>query len=295
MKKLYVLITLLSVIFCANNANADEIKTTENGEITVLVSPYGHIQMNDGDIEEIDNGVLQGVRPGDYFFISCIIRTQERDQPGILQFLDKDQKPLASLPQMTLEVAANKLAVTPDNIEDVKKIGAVYGKNLWIQFIQLRRDIIEGIVIEKLEETMAPGEELMMRALPQPNTSFFQIGWKSSDETVATVDGGMIRAIAAGSAEITAFIIGAEQFEASCARTVKEADEPVEPVEPVDPTDPTDPTDPGTSVETLAGDAGTVTVYSTQGIRLLENAPAAELESLPSGLYIVNGKKILIR
>lgn len=37
------------------------------------------------------------------------------------------------------------------------------------------------------------------------------------------------------------------------------------------------------------------TVYNLQGIILLENASADELNTLPAGLYIVNGKKLIIR
>lgn len=47
------------------------------------------------------------------------------------------------------------------------------------------------------------------------------------------------------------------------------------------------------AVEAIGAD-NTVTVYSASGILLLQDAPAAELATLPAGLYIVNGKKLII-
>lgn len=45
-------------------------------------------------------------------------------------------------------------------------------------------------------------------------------------------------------------------------------------------------------VEVNGADA-TITVFSIDGVKLLENAPAEELDNLPAGLYIVNGKKVI--
>lgn len=52
----------------------------------------------------------------------------------------------------------------------------------------------------------------------------------------------------------------------------------------------------GTSgVSAINGLDGKVTVVSPDGVVLLNNADAAELNNLPEGLYIVNGKKLVIR
>ncbi len=40
---------------------------------------------------------------------------------------------------------------------------------------------------------------------------------------------------------------------------------------------------------------GLVNVYSLTGLKVLEAAPAEALSTLPAGLYIVNGKKIIIK
>lgn len=54
---------------------------------------------------------------------------------------------------------------------------------------------------------------------------------------------------------------------------------------------------PQAGVETITGadDAPLITVYNLQGILLLKDASRGELNSLPCGLYIVNGRKLLLR
>lgn len=48
--------------------------------------------------------------------------------------------------------------------------------------------------------------------------------WKSSDETVATVDKGVVKAVGLGSASITAYLDVDEKVSASCVVTVSDPD-----------------------------------------------------------------------
>lgn len=53
-----------------------------------------------------------------------------------------------------------------------------------------------------------------------------------------------------------------------------------------------------TAVENIASDvveSDTVTVYNLQGIRVLKGAEKAAVNNLPAGLYIVNGKKVIVK
>lgn len=54
-----------------------------------------------------------------------------------------------------------------------------------------------------------------------------------------------------------------------------------------------DTTDSG--VAGILGEAGSCDVYSVAGVRVLKGASADALGSLPAGLYIVNGKKVLVK
>lgn len=70
----------------------------------------------------------------------------------------------------------------------------------------------------------------------------------------------------------------------------------------VDPDDPnggddpnTDPDDPDASLTDVSADTDRVCdIYGIDGILVKKNATAADLRSLPAGLYIISGKKILV-
>ncbi len=51
----------------------------------------------------------------------------------------------------------------------------------------------------------------------------------------------------------------------------------------------------GTSIGSLFAKDHTVTVYTTGGVRLLQNATKAQLQQLRPGTYIINGKKVYLR
>lgn len=42
-------------------------------------------------------------------------------------------------------------------------------------------------------------------------------------------------------------------------------------------------------------DYSTVNVYNLQGILIKDNATQEEIESLPAGIYIVNGRKVIVK
>ena len=50
------------------------------------------------------------------------------------------------------------------------------------------------------------------------------------------------------------------------------------------------------SIESIAGNEATDNnVYNLQGILVIKNASAEQINALPAGLYIVNGKKVVVR
>ena len=48
-------------------------------------------------------------------------------------------------------------------------------------------------------------------------------------------------------------------------------------------------------IEGIINDATSFDVYGVNGVRVLRNANAEELNQLQKGIYIVNGKKVVIR
>ncbi len=70
-------------------------------------------------------------------------------------------------------------------------------------------------------------------------------------------------------------------------------DEPENPDTPDEPIVPDEPDEPASVTETPT-DAEHITVYTLQGVPVLETNDAADLRKLSAGAYIVNGKKIII-
>ena len=68
---------------------------------------------------------------------------------------------------------------------------------------------------------------------------------------------------------------------------------PDEPDEPIEPDKPDVPDTPSSVTEAQA-DAEHLTVYTLQGVPVLETDDAADLKTLQNGAYIVNGKKMII-
>ena len=103
-----------------------------------------------------------------------------------------------------------------------------------------------------------------------------QVTWKSTNESILTVsDTGLVTAVGSGSASIAA--INSDGLMDNCAITV--------------------------GVESGIEDVfsnnnifdGRYRVYNLQGILVLDTSDETRINSLPAGLYIINGRKILIK
>ena len=56
-----------------------------------------------------------------------------------------------------------------------------------------------------------------------------------------------------------------------------------------------DSDDSGTSISSVVTDDGTYDVYSIGGVLLMTNRKGSEIEALPEGIYIIDGKKVAIK
>lgn len=84
------------------------------------------------------------------------------------------------------------------------------------------------ITLNSTEVQLEEGKELLLVATPNEGASLTGAVWTSSDETVATVEDGKVKAVSAGTAIIT---IACGEISASCTVTVKEYVPPVEVLE----------------------------------------------------------------
>ena len=88
-----------------------------------------------------------------------------------------------------------------------------------VQTVKLARQVI----LNKKSATLYTGETLTLTVMISPgDASVTDIEWSSSDEDVATVDGGVITALKAGSATITAATVDGSGISTTCAVTVKQ-------------------------------------------------------------------------
>ena len=51
----------------------------------------------------------------------------------------------------------------------------------------------------------------------------------------------------------------------------------------------------GDGINSIYAEDGNVTVYTLNGVKLIDNKPASELKNLKKGMYIVNGKTMVIK
>ncbi|MCH5329088.1 MAG: Ig-like domain-containing protein [Coprobacter sp.] len=108
-----------------------------------------------------------------------------------------------------------------------------------------------------------------------PDNTTDVIVWTSSDPDVATVnENGIVTAIKKGETTITATCN--ENVSASCTVTVSAQPSAIHSI----------PSDP---------ENGTYNVYNLEGIHLMTTKEKSDLYKLPAGIYIVNGKKAIVK
>lgn len=130
-----------------------------------------------------------------------------------------------------------------------------------------------------LELSIGKSAELTESITKDDDITVKKSEWTSSNPAVATVENGLVSAITQGSAVITYTVFDnyGVAHTVSCNVTV---------------------TDQNVYVNEIL-DETSVDVYTLQGIRILRNAAASDISTLPSGLYIVNRnntvKKIVVK
>ena len=136
-------------------------------------------------------------------------------------------------------------------------------------------------VVNVMSITVTPdsfkGEEgdtftLTATVLPEDATDS-SVTWSSSNENVATVSSnGLLTITGEGSAVITATANDGSGVSGTCYVTGEAA-----------------------GIESIIGEGKVSDVYDLMGRRVLTSATAEQIASLPAGLYVIAGKKVIIR
>jgi len=147
----------------------------------------------------------------------------------------------------------------------------------WSRFSKLfSGPAAQSITLNADTLNMAIGESdtLTVNILPESVLNK-HVEWNSDNEEVATVDqNGVVTAKGNGVAFITAWALEGERLlYAYCVINI---------------------TTTGI-IQATTDEKSTYTVYNLQGVCVLQNASKQQIESLPKGFYIVNGKKVLMK
>lgn len=134
--------------------------------------------------------------------------------------------------------------------------------------------LVEDIILNENELSLEIGDTFQLTAevLPEDATDQTIIWESSSPDSVIVDETGLLTALSAGSATIIARSADGN-CEASCLVTVTVEENSVE----------------------IISQYSIYTVYNLQGIRILESNDVEDVKQLPSGVYIINGKKVIIK
>lgn len=135
--------------------------------------------------------------------------------------------------------------------------------------------LVEEIKLNVSEVSLEIGDTFQLTAevLPEDATDLSVIWESSNPECVSVDDNGILTALSEGEATITVRSTDGN-CEATCLVTVVPVDD---------------------YVDTIYSVNGVYTVYNLQGIKILESKDSDMLKQLPNGVYLVNGKKIIIK
>ena len=104
----------------------------------------------------------------------------------------------------------------------------------------------ESVTLSETTLTLEIGDTETLTATVTPADTTDTVEWSSSDETVATVENGVVTAVGRGTATITATAGGAS---ATCTVEVQRTYIPIPPTQPTKPTKPAEPDEPDTPDE----------------------------------------------
>ena len=136
-----------------------------------------------------------------------------------------------------------------------------------------RKESVTAILLDHYEYSIMQGNSFRLVATVLPEDAFDKrLRWSSSNTKVAEVDNdGNVNVKAIGSAVITVEALDGSGVKASCNIN-------------------------GTAgVDDVLAPGSTADVYNLDGVLMLRNADAEALKALTPGVYIVGGRKILVR
>ena len=154
-------------------------------------------------------------------------------------------------------------AVAPGTVTITAKVGKYTAK--CVVTVKKGAVAVTGITLSETAVTLVEYETMTLVATVAPDDADDKtVIWSTSDEGVVTVENGVITAVAPGVAVITAEASG---FVAECTVTVEAL----------------------SAIGQVKLDSGKLVIYDLNGLRIVD------VHELKSGVYIVNGKTVLVK
>src|SRR5574344_2069259 len=132
---------------------------------------------------------------------------------------------LASTALTTTATSYSGTAITATTAGDLvisftNTVKGEYFKGFTVTYDEKSYDPVTGVTISSSTASLAVTGTKTLTATVAPTSANPNVDWSSSDEFVATVSGGVVTAVGAGSATITATAVGDTTKTATCAVTV---------------------------------------------------------------------------
>ncbi|MCQ4635391.1 Ig-like domain-containing protein [Anaerovorax odorimutans] len=203
--------------------NSSYEKNTGQATITgnILVNWDSNDDSTGGRALRLD---FRGNKEGDDSAKSISVTGNIFDKPNMIsKHTDPDFVKITGIEKCSLDLTKNYWNSAKPDFKSILTVtsddGQVLSKNVSPFYIDkslsessLRSDI-RSVDLDKIKATLHKGETLQLSALVSPSDAYDKsVEWTSSDKSIATVDAsGMVKAVAPGSAEITAAAVNGEK------------------------------------------------------------------------------------
>lgn len=219
-------ITITATVNPDNATNKDVTWSSSDGTVATAVNKTN----KDGLITGVKEGTVTVTATADGgITATCTIKVEEATKTYTYTFYDEDgttelkKETVNEGTQIEAPKPADKTGYTFDGWYTAKS-----GGNKVETFGTISQDVsyyaryteikVSSVSLDKTEATITVGGTVTLTATVEPANALNKtVTWSSSDDTVATVEGGKVKAVAQGTAEITATAGG---ITATCTVTV---------------------------------------------------------------------------
>ena len=187
---------------------------------------------------------LEGLNPGEKYAVTALVRAFNESGTGVsgaTYFVGADEKSIDEYGSAcsgnfttkgkfatftcTGEVDSEGKLTFGVRVESTSAINWLAIKN--VSIVESSGIVPTGINLDKTSASICIGEQVTLTATVTPNDAEDQtVIWTSSDETVATVSGGVVSALKAGTTTITATALAGDNVATTATITVTQADAP---------------------------------------------------------------------